>query len=283
MTKKALGRGLSALIPTEAKEAPSGLALLALERIKPNRYQPRTAPDSARLAELAASIKSSGVLEPVVVRPMGEEYELIAGERRWLAARQAGLREIPAMVREATDAEALELALIENLQREDLNPMEEAQAFQRLSEQFGHTQQEIADKVGKDRATVANTLRLLALPIQIQNLVKSGQLSEGHARALLSLPSAHDQTSLAQKIIARKLSVRQTELEVRKMVSPRLRLRAMAAARRDSHLRAAEEALQKVFGTKVRIHRLGEKGRVEIELYSQGDLDRILEILKIQL
>jgi len=254
-----------------------------LERIKPNRYQPRTAPDSARLAELAASIKSSGVLEPVVVRPMGEEYELIAGERRWLAARQAGLREIPAMVREATDAEALELALIENLQREDLNPMEEAQAFQRLSEQFGHTQQEIADKVGKDRATVANTLRLLALPIQIQNLVKSGQLSEGHARALLSLPSAHDQTSLAQKIIARKLSVRQTELEVRKMVSPRLRLRAMAAARRDSHLRAAEEALQKVFGTKVRIHRLGEKGRIEIELYSQGDLDRILEILKIQL
>jgi ParB family transcriptional regulator, chromosome partitioning protein len=283
MTKKALGKGLSALIPTEEKVVPSGVATLLLETIQPNRLQPRAAPDSARLAELAASIKSSGVLEPVVVRPLGEGYELIAGERRWLAARQAGLREIPAVVREATDAEALELALIENLQREDLNPMEEAQAFQRLAEKFGHTQQEIADKVGKDRATVANTLRLLSLPPQIQGLVKAGQLTEGHARALLSLPSAQEQSSLAQKIIARRLSVRQAELEVRKMVSPRLRLRAMAAARRDSHLRAAEEALQKVFGTKVRIHRIGEKGRIEVEFYSQVDLDRILEVLKVQL
>jgi ParB family chromosome partitioning protein len=283
MTKKALGKGLSALIPTEAKEAPSGPALLALETIKPNRYQPRASPDSARLAELVTSIRTSGVLEPVVVRPMGEEYELIAGERRWLAARQAGLREIPAVIREATDAEALELALIENLQREDLNPMEEARAYQRLAEQFGHTQQEIADKVGRDRATVANTLRLLSLPASIQGMVKTGQLTEGHARALLSLPSSQDQTALAQKIIARKLSVRQTELEVRKMVSPRLRLRAMAAARRDSHLRAAEEALQKVFGTKVRIHRIGDKGKIEVEFYSQVDLDRILEVLKVQL
>ena len=283
MSKKALGKGLSALIPTEEKPPSTGPALLALEVIQPNRYQPRTAPDSARMAELAASIRTSGVLEPIVVRPLGEGYELIAGERRWLAARQAGLRDIPAVIREATDAEALELALIENLQREDLNPMEEARAYERLAEQFGHTQQEIADKVGKDRATVANTLRLLALSPQIQAMVKSGQLSEGHARALLSLPSAQDQSSLAQKIIARKLSVRQTELEVRKMVSPRLKLRAMAAARRNSHLRAAEEALQKVFGTKVRIRLMGERGRIEVEFYSQVDLDRILEVLKVQL
>ena len=283
MSKKALGKGLSALIPTEEKPPATGPALLALEVIQPNRYQPRTAPDSARMAELTASIRTSGVLEPIVVRPLGEGYELIAGERRWLAARQAGLRDIPAVVREATDAEALELALIENLQREDLNPMEEARAYERLSEQFGHTQQEIADKVGKDRATVANTLRLLALPPQIQAMVKSGQLSEGHARALLSLPSAQDQSFLAQKIIARKLSVRQTELEVRKMVSPRLKLRAMAAARRNSHLRAAEEALQKVFGTKVRIRQIGERGRIEVEFYSQVDLDRILEVLRVQL
>jgi ParB family transcriptional regulator, chromosome partitioning protein len=283
MSKKALGKGLSALIPTEEKPLSAGPALLALEVIQPNRFQPRTAPDSARMAELTASIRTSGVLEPVVVRPLGEGYELIAGERRWLAARQAGLRDIPAVIREATDAEALELALIENLQREDLNPMEEAKAYERLAEQFGHTQQEIADKVGKDRTTVANTLRLLALPPQIQAMVKSGQLSEGHARALLSLPSAQDQSSLAQKIIARKLSVRQTELEVRKMVSPRLKLRAMAAARRDSHLRAAEEALQKVFGTKVRIRQMGERGRIEVEFYSQVDLDRILEVLKVQL
>jgi ParB family chromosome partitioning protein len=283
MTKKALGKGFSALIPTEVKEVAAGPAFLALETIKPNRYQPRVSPDSARLAELVTSIKTSGVLEPVVVRPMGGEYELIAGERRWLAARQAGLREIPAVVREATDSEALELALIENLQREDLNPMEEARAYERLAEQFGHTQQEIADKVGRDRATVANTLRLLSLPAPIQSMVKSGQLTEGHARALLSLPSSQDQTALAQKIVARKLSVRQTELEVRKMVSPRLRLRAMAAARRDSHLRAVEEALQKVFGTKVRIHRVGEKGRIEVEFYSLVDLERILEVLKVQL
>jgi len=283
MSKKALGKGLSALIPTEEKPPSTGPALLALEVIQPNRYQPRTAPDSARMAELAASIRTSGVLEPIVVRPLGEGYELIAGERRWLAARQAGLRDIPAVIREATDAEALELALIENLQREDLNPMEEARAYERLAEQFGHTQQEIADKVGKDRATVANTLRLLALSPQIQAMVKSGQLSEGHARALLSLPSAQDQSSLAQKIIARKLSVRQTELEVRKMVSPRLKLRAMAVARRNSHLRAAEEALQKVFGTKVRIRLMGERGRIEVEFYSQVDLDRILEVLKVQL
>lgn len=281
MIKRGLGKGLEALIPT--RETKGGILEIELEKIHRNRFQPRQGSDSAKIMELADSIKSAGVLEPVIVRSMDDGYELISGERRWMAARQAGLRTIPAILRDVSDREALVIALIENLQREDLNPIEEARGYTRLMEEFGLTQQEVSLRVGKERSTVANLLRLLNLPKEVQVWVMSGELTEGHARALLSLSTPQEQIRIGEKVKKDKLSVRETESFVKKILSPKLKLRVMETAKKEATIKHIEEAMQKILGTKVRIHAIGDRGKIEIDFYSKVDMERILEILKVKL
>jgi ParB family chromosome partitioning protein len=280
MSRKALGRGLEALIP----EAPpqrepqrEGVAEIDIDAIRPNPFQPRSVFDAAALEELTASIRENGLIQPLVVRESaGGTFELIAGERRFLAARQAGLVRVPVVLRQATRREMLEVALIENLQREDLNPLEEAEAFQRLATEFGLTQEEIAKRVGKSRTAVTNALRLLSLESAFRDLVAQGLLSAGHARALLAVPSGDARKRLAKDIVDQGLSVRQAEARVTG-TGPR---GAKPAAKRRSHpaLEAWEGRLRDHFGTQVRIAGGLAKGRVEIHYFSGEDLERILEL-----
>ena len=281
--RPALGKGLSALIPN-VPEPRTGPIEIDVDRIVPNSLQPRGQFDDARLEELAQSIRANGVIQPIVVRKSGDRFQIIAGERRWRAAQRAGLHRVPVVVRDVADGHEhalLEMALIENLQREDLNPIEEALAYQRLAEQFQRTQDAIAAAVGKDRTTVANLLRLLKLPQEVQMEVASGGLSMGHARALLTLPSASDQLKTARDVIARKLSVRETETLVRKLVEPAGAARTPPATQPapDVHTRAAEDRLRLLFGTRVRIVRSGTGGRIEIDFGSETDLIRIFDQL----
>src|SRR5262250_3381598 len=219
ITKRGLGRGLGALLASEPAET-EALIDVPIDQIEVNPHQPRKVFDFTALDELAASIKSSGVIQPIIVRRIGSSYQLIAGERRWRAARQAGLEHIPAIVREATDAQSIELALVENLLREDLNPIEAAQAYQKLLAEFGWTQEELAQRVGRDRSSIANCLRLLKLPEEIQVDLRSGRLTMGHARALLSLPTAAEQLKLREEILAHSWSVRTTEADVQRKRKP---------------------------------------------------------------
>lgn len=280
MTRKALGRGLSALLrdfePTATAEpAPGGLQELPVDAIQPSRFQPRASFAAAGLQELAQSIRVGGVVQPVIVRPVGSRFELVAGERRLRAVKLAGLAHIPALVRTISDEQALELSLVENLQREDLNPVEQARAFERLAVKFGLTQEEIAKRTGKDRATVANTLRLLKLPVEILQLVEQGKLSAGHARALLKLEDhAVLQRVLARRMAARKVSVRQAEEMVeRKLPSAKKRRQAQTL---DPNTQAALEAMQRALATKVRIFEYKpHRGRIEIDYYTLEDLNRI--------
>jgi ParB family chromosome partitioning protein len=241
-----------------------------VDQLRPNPNQPRKAFDQAALDELASSLKSSGLIQPVVVRRVGTAYELIAGERRWRAARQAGLERIPAIVREATDAEALELGLVENLIREDLNPIEEAQAYQKLLADFEWTQEELAQRVGRDRSSIANCLRLLKLPEAIQDDLRSGRLTMGHARALLSLTSAAEQLRLRDEILAHRWSVRATEegVQVRRRTPPTVR-------RRSAELVALEEGLQRSLMTRVRIVGNDRRGKIEITYATADELERL--------
>ena len=216
MKRKALGRGLDALLPSSTSS--SSLVQLDIELIRPNPLQPRIVFDPEKLEELATSLKSKGILQPIVVRPAEGGYQIIAGERRWRASQRAGIQSIPAIIHDVSDREMVELALVENLQRDDLNPIEEAQAYQMMNSQFGLTQEQIADRVGRSRVAVANTLRLLQLPQLIQSMVVNDQLSMGHARALLPLPES-DQLRLARAIADKGLSVRQTEARVRKLLT----------------------------------------------------------------
>src|SRR6266436_5118801 len=274
MHRRGLGRGLGALLSsTPAK----GEALLEvpIDLIAPNPNQPRKSFDSNGLSELTASIRSSGVIQPVVVRRQGQGYQLIAGERRWRAAKIAGLERIPALLREATDGESLELALIENLLREDLNPIDEAEAYQKLLAEFEWTQEELAQRVGRDRSSIANCLRLLKLPEPVQKDLRAGRLTMGHARALLSLTSPADQLKLREEILAHSWSVRATEEGVqRKRRSAPRRL-----GRRSADLAALEDSLRQALATRVRLVGNERAGRIEITYTSAEDLERLTELI----
>lgn len=282
MTRKpALGRGLSALLPGK-EDVPRGTSAqegreLEIDRLVPSRFQPRRDFAPAGLTELAASIREQGIVQPIVVVPRGEKFEIVAGERRWRAAAQAGLTRVPVVVRQKrSDRELLEITLVENLQREDLNPLEAAGAYARLKEEFHLTQEEIARRVGKDRATVANSLRLLKLPAAVREKIRDGSLSAGHARALAALSSADDQERLAEEVLRRALSVRQTEKRVAALTqAPRVR----RERRRDPFTRDAEEKLSRRLGARVRILRRRRGGRIEIAFGSEEELIGLYERL----
>lgn len=275
MGRQALGRGLEALIPVR-KEEP-GIVEIPLVEIRPSPYQPRKRFDDKRLDDLAASIRAQGVLAPVIVRQAPGGYELVAGERRIRAAERAGLERIPAVVREVSNTGMLEVALVENLQREDLNPIEEADVFRRLTEEFGLTQEEVAARVGRDRASVTNTLRLLRLPPQLQEDLIDGTLSAGHGRALVSLENRELQLRAREAVLKRGLSVRATELLVRRLKVAPAAERRVLLKRPTPDLGRAEEQLRRALATKVRIVRSGRRGRIEIEFYSEEDLDRLIQ------
>jgi ParB family transcriptional regulator, chromosome partitioning protein len=279
MKRKALGKGLSALLPDpEPAPTPSaaeGTAEAPVDSLEPNPFQPRSGMDSVRLAELSASIRESGVVQPILVRRHGERFQIIAGERRWRAAQMAGLAAVPIVVREVADDRLLELALVENIQRQELSPLEEAQAFHRLQEELRLTQEEVARKVGRDRTTITNTLRLLRLPREVRDLLQAGSLDAGHGRALLALDKAEEQVALAREAARKGLSVREVERRVALLRAPRAR----SAPSRDANTRAAEERLRASLGTRVEIARHGKGGQVRIAFASEAELNRIFELL----
>lgn len=276
--RPALGRGLSALIPdAPAVPAPTERALeVDTDLLRPNRFQPRTHMDEERIEELSRSIRSNGIIQPIVVRRADGAYEIVAGERRWRAAQRAGLLKVPIVVRDIPDDRLLAVALIENIQRQDLNPIEEAQAYRRLADDFHLTQEEIAEAVGKDRSSVANYLRLLRLPQEVRATVASGALSMGHARALLGLADEGVLLQLARDIVSASLSVRETEDRIRKAQQPTV---PKAEPVKDVHTRAAEDKLRLSLGTRVHIVRKGKGGRIEIEFANEDELQRLYESL----
>jgi ParB family chromosome partitioning protein len=278
--RKALGKGLSALLPVPEPEpgaaaAAAGGAEVPIDRLEANPFQPRLALDPSRMAELAASIRESGIIQPILVRRVGERYQIIAGERRWRAAQQLGLRTVPVTLREVADERLLELALVENIQRQELTPLEEAQAFHRLQTEFRLTQEEVARRVGRERSTIANTLRLLRLPAELRELVGTGRLDAGHARALLALERAEDQVELGREAARKGLSVREVERQVARRRAPPARARS----RRDANTRAAEERLRAALGTRVEIRRQGKGGALRIQFTSEAELNRLFEML----
>jgi ParB family chromosome partitioning protein len=281
---KGLGRGLGALITnaaeTRADPASESTGLrVAIDRIAPSPFQPRRSFDEAKIEELAVSIRNQGIIQPLVVRRTEDRYELIAGERRWRAAMRAGLDEVPVVLREASDHEALQLAMVENLQREDLNPIEEASGYRRLQDEFNWNQEEMADKVGKSRPAIANSLRLLSLPKDVQQEIAAGNLPAGQARALLGLHTEALMISTCRDVIAKGLSTRETEKLVRALVTGRRRRRAVPLI--DPDLRAVVENMQRTLGTRVRLlpKARSSKGKIEIEYYSLTDLERIIQTI----
>jgi ParB family transcriptional regulator, chromosome partitioning protein len=282
LPKKGLGRGLSALIPSvtepRAETGREGAQFhVEVDRITPSPFQPRRAFDEAKIEELAASIRNQGIIQPLVVRRKGDGYELIAGERRWRAAMKAGLSQVPVVVRDASDHEALQLALVENLQREDLNPIEEASGYRRLQQEFQWSQEEMAEKVGKSRPAIANSMRLLALPPEVQAEVSAGNLPAGQARALLGLQTEPLIISACRDVVSRGLSTRETEKLVRQLMSGRRRKRQAPTI--DPDLRSVTEELQRSLGTRVRLlpKARSTRGKIEIEYYSLADLERIVQ------
>lgn len=272
MSKRRLGRGLSALIPDADDE--DGAREVELGLIKPNPYQPRTEFDDQKLEELARSIEEHGVIQPIIVRKKDDGYELVAGERRWRAAKKAGISKIPAIVKEYSDSQMLEIALLENLQREDLNPIEEATAYKQLIEDLGITQEALSKRIGKSRSVIANSIRLLNLPEEIQNLLAKGKITTGHARALLSLDNEKEQKQMAQKILEKDLTVREIERLVKKPKKQNKR-----KERTNPLITHLEDRLKQFFGTKVKVRSGKNKGKIEIEYYSEEDLERILELV----
>lgn len=274
---KALGKGLSALIP-ETEDFGAGAVRFfqcPIEMIEPNPYQPRQTFEGEELEELAKSVKEQGILTPLLVSKTEKGYRLIAGERRWRAAQKAGLARVPVVVRETTAVQSLELALIENIHRKDLNPIEEAMAYNRLLEDTGATQESLAARIGKDRATIANTLRLLKLPASIQKDLMDGRISMGHARVLAGLKDALEQKALRDEIIKKDLSVRQSEA----LVKQRSRARAGKTRTRDPYLQSLADSLKRSLGTKVEIRKRGKQGSIQIYFYSEEELNRLLEVL----
>jgi len=277
--KQVLGRGLDALFPdigsmdTKARD----YFQCDIDVIRPNPYQPRRKFSEDELTELSHSIKEQGILQPLLVRRNSDGYELIAGERRLRASKIAGLSQIPVVVKEITDTELLEASIVENIQREDLNPMEEAEAYQRLMDEFSMTQQQVAVRVSKSRSAVANFLRLCQLPLPIKESLMDNVLSMGHARALLGIENASQQTKVWQTVISKGFSVRQTEALVKKLKS---KPREVVPKPDEPYFNSLSEDLSRRFGTKVNIKKNGERGKVEIEFYSNEDLDRLLELLQ---
>ena len=280
--KRGLGKGLGALIPDVERPQEAPTLLVEIDRIGPNPVQPRRLFDDKKIEELAGSVRDKGIIQPLLVRRSGDRYELIAGERRLRAAIKAGLAEVPVVVREATDNEALQLALIENVQREDLNPIEEASAYRRLHEEFQWNQEEIADKVGKSRPTVANTMRLLLLPKDVQQQVTQGSLPAGQARALLGLESEPLIVAAAREVVAKGLSTRETEKLVRRLKSGKKKRKEASLS--DPNLRALVEGLQRSLGTKVRLVQRSKSGsgKIEIDYYSAADLQRIIDTMAVR-
>ena len=278
--RKALGKGLKALIP-EGEASKENVRQIPLDQVDRNPDQPRRYFDEEQLNELKESIETHGVLEPIIVRPVEGRYEVVVGERRWRAAQLAGLETIPAVVRPLSDREAMEIALVENLQREDLNPVEEAEAYKRLMGEFGMTQEEVAERVGKKRSTIANRLRLLELDEELVVEVETGRLSAGHAKALLGIPSKQRRLELARRLIEEGWSVRMVEEAVRREQerSARPKGGGRKGPGRDPLLQDVEDRLQRRFGTKVRIVQRGGRGRIEIEYYDEEDRERLLELL----
>ena len=291
--RTALGKGLGALIPgAGAVETPTSQSFpsneeqshrqileISIDEIEPNPHQPREDFDPKAVRELAQSIREKGILQPIAVRRFGSGYQLIAGERRFRAARLAECAVVPAIVMDVgTDQEMMELSLIENIQRENLNPIEEAKAYRMLIDECFLTQDEVAQRVGKDRSTIANTLRLLALAPEVLDALQAGQISAGHARTLLGVDNAEQQLALCQQIIAQGISVRRTEALV-KALKEKVEQKKPTRSK-DPNLLSLEEDLQRYFGTSVNINRRGAKGKIEIEFYSNDDLDRVLELLR---
>lgn len=279
--QRGLGRGLGALIDDfSAPDTAAAVASLPLQKVEPNPNQPRRTFDEGELESLADSIREHGILQPLAVRPMGEGfYQIIAGERRWRAARLAGLEEVPVVVLDADDRAVMELALVENLQRQDLNPMEEAEGYAALMGNFGLTQEQAAARVGKSRPAVANALRLLALPEEVRHMVEMGTLSAGHARAILSLPSERLQKSAAQRITALRLSVRQAEAMCKRMTAEEKRPEPQPKPIEVDYVAECEKALSRRLDRKVKIVNGKRKGRFELEFYGQDDLQRLYEAL----
>jgi ParB family chromosome partitioning protein len=289
--RKVLGKGLSALLPGRAHGESGGAAAvvsrvpeassptaLPIDVIHPNPMQPRVVFQPDRLEELATSIRANGIIQPLIVRRHHGQYQLIAGERRWRAAKLAGLKEVPVVLQEVADPLLMELALIENIQREDLNAIETAHAYERLGREMGLSQEEIGRRTGKDRTSITNALRLLKLPAEVQLLVAEHRLSMGHARAVLGLPTADQQIEVAEKAAAQGLSVRQVEALVQDLTSDRTRTSQKKEATLDPNVRAAVEELERALGTRVRMVELSEhRGRIEIEYYSQPELDRLFQ------
>ena len=279
--RMALGKGLGALLPEFEQGELKTLLYCGIEEIVPNRSQPRKHFDESRLQELAESIKEKGILEPLIVRRIEQGYELIVGERRWRAAQRAGLKEVPVLVKEAEGREALELSLIENLQRENLNPIEEAEAFKRLTEEFNVSQGDLATRLGKDRTTITNTLRLLKLPLEVRNQLLQNRITSGHARAILSLETKEKQKELCSRIIQKGLSVREAEA-IAKRWSEKPKKKGPSDRRREelgSQMNSLQDSLRQYLGTKVRITPNGKRGKIEIEYYSNEDLGRIIETI----
>ena len=277
----ALGKGLGALLPELGQAESKTLHYCGIEEILPNRSQPRKHFDEAKLQELAESIREKGILEPLLVRRTEQGYELIVGERRWRAAQKAGLKEVPVLVKETERREALEISLIENLQREDLNPIEEAEAFKQLIEEFNISQEELSKRVGKDRTTVTNTLRLLKLPLEVRDHLLQNRITSGHARAILSLENKEKQKELCTLIIKRGLSVREAEA-IAKRWSEKPKQSVVPARKKgdlESQLGSLQDSMRKYLGTKVHISQKGKRGKIEIEYYSHEDLERIVEAI----
>ncbi|GFN23101.1 ParB/RepB/Spo0J family partition protein [Thermanaeromonas sp. C210] len=289
MAKRGLGRGLSALLPERATDG-GDIQHLSVDAIVAGRHQPRDDFDQEKLEELAASIRQHGVIQPVVVRPRGDGlYELVAGERRWRACRLAGIKEIPAVVRDLSEREMAEVALIENLQREDLNPLEEARAYQSLIVEHGLTQEEVAARVGKSRPVIANALRLLQLPLAVQEMLRRGEITAGHARGLLALEDEGSQVELATRIAQDRLSVRQVEELVKRFQGKGAKRKGASGSRaegsprgrdEDWSLTQIEEALEERLGTVVKVRQLPRGGRIEIYYYGEEELNRLVEELQ---
>jgi ParB family chromosome partitioning protein len=265
------------LIPDTGLPAAGERALeVDSDLLRPNKFQPRTTVDEAKIDDLARSIRSNGIIQPIVVRKVEGGFEIVAGERRWRASQRAGLLKVPVVVRDIPEERLLAAALIENIQREDLNPIEEAQAYRRLADDYQLTQEQIAEAVGKDRTSITNFLRLLRLPQEVRANVGSGALSMGHARALLGLPDEASQLRLAREVTSKGLSVRDTEALVKKATQPAAE---KEPAQKDVHTRAAEEKLRFVLGTRVRIERKRKGGKIEIDFESEDELQRLFEVL----
>ena len=289
MNRKALGKGINALIPdfeigvpepgVSGKQGVTQTRELLIDEISPNRFQPRKYFDDDKLEELVTSIRENGILQPVVVQKSETGYELVAGERRWRASKKAGLKKIPAMIREVSDTKALELAIIENIHRQDLNPIEEAEAYNRLAEDFSLTQEMIAEKVGKSRAAIANILRLLNLSRNIQENLISGKLSMGHARALLGLDNTGQMQAMCQEILKQGLTVRQTESKVNRLKKPEILKLASSMKKKNIFIRDLEKELERKLGTKVEVSPKKNGGKLVVSYYSDDDLERIQNLI----